>query len=175
MKNLFLIVLMISCVHMKATAQNSKKEAKELKKEEQYQDLLKLIDTQQYAFRGSKANTQKGRQIDLTTRGNSLVIDNDKAAADMPYFGRAYSGGYSSSDGGIKFDGAMDTYDVNKNDKKRKVTIKFKVKGTDDNFTCTLTVFGLNSASLSVTCNKRQAISYTGMISELEEEKSKEE
>ena len=44
---------------MNATAQESKKEAKERKKEEQYQDILKLIDTQQYAFRGSKANPQK--------------------------------------------------------------------------------------------------------------------
>ena len=101
---------------MNATAQDSKKEAKELKKEEQYQDLLKLIDTQQYAFRGNKANPQQGRQIDLTTRDNFLGIDKDNAHADMPYFGRAYSGGYSPDGGGIDFDGQMEGYNVNKND-----------------------------------------------------------
>ena len=173
MKNLFLIVFLFSCIHMNVTAQNSKKEAKELKKEEQYQELLKLIDTQQYAFRGSKANPQKGRQIDLTTRSNFLRIDKGNAVADMPYFGRAYSGGYSSSDGGIKFDGHMESFDVSNNDKKRRVTIKFKVKGTDDTYNCTLTVSGFNSASLSVISNKRQSISYTGAISALDEEKSK--
>jgi len=89
----------------------------------------------------------------------------------MPYFGRAFSGGYSSSDGGIKFDSNMKTYDVTKNDKKRRITIKFEVKGTDDTYKCTLIVSGLNSASLSVISNKRQSISYTGMISELEKEK----
>ena len=92
----------------------------------------------------------------------------------MPYFGRAYSGGYSSSDGGIIFDGPMETYDVSTNDKKRRVTIKFKVKGTDDTYTCTLTVSGINNASLSVISNKRQSISYTGYLSESSEEKTKD-
>lgn len=174
MKNVLIITIILFALQLTSNAQDSKKEAKELKKEEQYQDLLKVIDTKQYAFQGRKANTQKGRQIDLTTRGNSLVIDNDKATAALPYFGRAYSGGYSSSDGGIKFDSVMEMYDVDKNEKKRKVTIKFKVKGTDDTYSCTLTVSGINTASLSVISNKRQAISYTGMISELVEEKEKE-
>ena len=93
----------------------------------------------------------------------------------MPYFGRAYSGGYSTGGAGIEFNGQMESYDVNKNDKKRRVTIKFKVKGKDDSYACTLTVSGLNSASLSVSSNKRQTISYNGEISELEEEKSKKE
>jgi hypothetical protein len=173
MKNLCLIVILISCIQLSSIAQNSKKEAKELKKEEQYQELLKLVDSQQYAFQGSKANPQQGRQIDLTTRNNFLRIKNGNAHADMPYFGRAYSGGYSTSDGGVKFDGPMENYEETKNDKKRRVTIKFKVKGIDDTFSCTLNISGINSASLSVISNKRQSISYTGAISELQEEKEK--
>jgi hypothetical protein len=74
----------------------------------------------------------------------------------------------------MKFDGPMETYDVSANDKKRRITIKFKVKGSDDTYTCTLTVSGINNASLSVISNKRQSISYTGSVSELHEEKSKE-
>lgn len=173
MKKLHLILFFLLCFQLTSIAQNSKKEAKELKKEEQYQNLLKLVDSKQYAFQGRKANPQKGPQVDLTTRSNFLRIDKEKAAADMPFFGRAYSGGYSSSDGGIKFDGHMESYDVSKNDKKRRVIIKFKVKGVDDTFTCTLTVSGINSASLSVISNKRQSISYTGAISDLPEEKEK--
>jgi len=160
---------------MSAIAQKSKKETKELEKEEQYQSLLNLINTQQYAFRGSKANPQKGTPIDLTTRDNFLRIKDNNASAYLPYFGRAYSGGYSTSDGGVKFDGQMEDYEVNKNDKKRRVTIKFKVKGSNDNFTCTLTISSLNSASLSIISIKRQSISYTGSISELPEENSKKE
>lgn len=89
----------------------------------------------------------------------------------MPYFGRAYSGGYSSSDGGIKFDGMMENYDVQQNDKKRRITVKFKVKGTDDTYNCTLSISSMESASLSISSNKKQAISYTGFIQELSDKK----
>ncbi len=149
---------------MHATAQNSNKEAKELKKEEQYQALLKLIDTQQYAFRASKAQPQKGGQIDLTSRDNFLDINKGNAAAKMPYFGRAYSSSMSTG-GGINFDEQMESYEVSRNDKKRRIIIKFKVNATYDNYNCTLTVTGLNSASLSVISNKRQTISYIGAVS----------
>jgi hypothetical protein len=167
-------LFLLSCIYINTTAQVSKKEARELKKEEQYQGLLELINSEQYAFRGNKANPQKGPQIDLTTRDNFLRIDKGVASADLPYFGRAFSGGYSSA-GGVVFDGQMETYDVNKNDKKRRISIKFKVKGKDDTYTCTLTVSGKDNASLSVISNKRQSISYTGMIFELKEEESQEE
>jgi hypothetical protein len=120
-------LFLFSSIYINATAQNSKKEARELKKEEQYQGLIKLIDSQQYAFRGNRANPQKGPQVDLTTRDNFLRIDKEIAAADIPYFGRAFSAGYSSG-GGVVFDGPMENYDVDKNDKKRRITIKFKVK-----------------------------------------------
>ena len=170
-KSIFPLILVL-CICFSSNAQNSKKEDKELQKEENYQSMLELLHTEHYGFRGSKANPQKGRQIDLTTRSNQMVIENGSAAAELPYFGRAYSGGYSTSDGGIKFNGKMESYDVTKNEKKRKVIIKFKVKGTDDTYGCTLTVTGLNSAFLSIVSNKRQPISYTGIIHEIDQEKT---
>jgi hypothetical protein len=168
-------LFMFSFVYIPSIAQDVKKDVKKIKKEEQYQDLLRLINTQQYAFRGDKALPQSGPQIDLTTRDNFLRIDGENAVAYLPYFGRAYSAGYSSGDGGVEFDGPVETFDVNKNDKKRRITIDFEVKGSDDTFRCTLTVSGNRSASLTVISNKRQAIRYTGVISELAEEKSQAE
>ena len=149
--------------------QNSKKEAKEQKKEEQYQQIIELVQSESYAFEGRKANPQKGPQVDLTTRSNFLRIDSGNATADMPFFGRAYSGGYSSSDGGIKFDGLMEAYDVQYNEKKKRLTIKFEVKGSDDTYKCTLSISNLSNALLNVTSNKRQAISYTGIVKEISE------
>lgn len=149
--------------------QNSKKEDKEKKKQEHYEQIQALVESGKYEFIGRKANPQKGRQIDLTTRSNFLRISSEKASADMPYFGRAYSGGYSSSDGGIKFDGPMENLEVQQNDKKRRVIIKFKVKGTVDMYTCTLSISSLENSSLSVSSNKKQGISYTGTIKELKE------
>lgn len=151
-------------------AQNSKKEAKEKKKQEQYEKIRSLVQSGKYEFIGRKANPQSGRQIDLTTRSNFLRINGENAAAEMPFFGRAYSGGYSSSDGGIKFDGPMEDFDIQQNDKKRRVVIKFKVRGTGDTYSCTLSISSMESASLSVSSNKKQGISYTGVIQELSDE-----
>ena len=89
----------------------------------------------------------------------------------MPYFGRAYRAGYSTSDVGVKFDGPMESYQVNQNDKKHRITINFNIKVPDDTYRCTLTVSSMNSASLSVISDRRQIIRYTGVISELTEGK----
>ena len=175
MKKLLLIVFLISFIHINATAQESKKEAKERKKEEQYQQILEIVNTQYYGFQADKAITQKGRNINLAGRGNSLVVEHDKSAASLPYFGRAYSGGYSSSDSGIDFNGVMETYEVDRNEKKHKVTIKYSIKGVDDHFKCTLIVSGVDNASLSVVSNRRQSISYNGSISEVVKENKEKE
>ena len=171
MKNLIILFSLMLATGLTSMAQNSKKEAKEQKKEEQYQQIIELVQSESYEFEGRKANPQKGPQVDLTTRSNFLRVDSGNATADMPYFGRAFSGGYSSSDGGIKFDGPMEAYDVQNNEKKRKLIIKFEVKGSDDTYKCTLSISSLSSASLSVTSNKRQVISYTGTVKELSEAK----
>jgi hypothetical protein len=151
MKNLFLTSLLLIAFLTSANAQNSKKEEKEKRKEENYQQIIDLVLSENFEFVGRNANPQGGRQIDLSTNQNFMRINKQNASADMPYFGRAFNVGYSSSDGGIKFDGPMEAYDVQKNDKKHKITIKYKVKGANDTYSCTLTISGLESASRLVT------------------------
>ncbi len=166
-KHIFIALLLCS---ISAFAQNSKKEAKEQKRETEYQQIAELIDSKQFEFIAQKANAQKGAMIDLTSRPNFMRVTNNTSEADMPYFGRAYSAGYSSSDGGIQFNGPIDGYEVQKNDKKRKVIVRYRVKGTDDTFDCTLTISGQENASFSVTSNKKQGISYLGSIRKITEE-----
>jgi len=166
MKTLYLATIIMLSMMLSAVAQNSKKEEKKRQKEEQYQAVLNLVASGKFDFFARKANTQKGRQVDLTTRGNYLRIDGESASADMPYFGRAFSAGYSNSDGGINFDGQMEEHEVEQNDKKQRVLIKFKVRSPDDTFSCALTIYSIQSATLSVTSNKRQAISYNGEMTD---------
>ena len=160
------LVFFAGCLH----AQTSKKEAKELKKQAQYEQITRLVDERQFEFIGRKANTQKGRQVDLTTNPNFVRIHGENAHGDMPYFGRAFSDGYSTSGGGINFDGPMDNLDIQKNDKKRRITMKFNVRGSDDAYKCTINISGMESASLYVNSNKKQGITFTGIIKPLEEE-----
>jgi len=160
MKYLILIPFVFIVFGESANAQDAKKE----KRAYEYKEMTELIDGEKFEFIGRKANPQRGPQIDLTTRTNYLTIQSGDASADMPYFGRAYSGGYSSSDGGIKFNGPMESYNVKKNDSKYRITIKFKVKGLDDTYNCTLTISSLENATLSITSNNKAVISYFGSI-----------
>ncbi len=169
MKNYIALFSIIYFISIAAFAQESKQEAKERKKKEEYEKILDLVKSENFEFIARKANPLKGRQIDLTTRQNFLRIEKENASAEMPYFGRAFSGGYSSSDGGIKFDAPMDNYNFQQNDKKRRVTISFKVKGDGDIYNCTLTVSSMESTSLSVTSNTKQGISYNGLLKEITE------
>ena len=163
------LVIMLSFLSIAVLAQETKQEKRQAK----YEAALSLINSENFEFIAQRANPPKVRSIDLTTNPNFLRIKSDKGSADMPYFGRAYSGGYSGSDGGIKFDGPFESYDVTKNDKKQRIVIKFKVKGSGDTYNCTLSISSLESAYLSVISNNRQGISYDGYIREIQEGKKK--
>ena len=170
MKKLCLTLSIISIFALSSIAQNSRKAEKNKQRDEQYNLALQLIDAGKYEFNGRRAITQKGRSIDLTTRSNFLRINDNKAMADMPYFGRAFSGGYSTTDGGVNFDGSMEEVDIQKNQKKRRIQVRFKVRGSDDTYTCSLAVNGPETATLSVSSNKRQTITYNGTLRPLGDE-----
>lgn len=148
-------------------AQDKKQE----RKQADYAELTALIDGGKYEFVARRAMPTGTRQIDLTTNPNFLRINKGNGEADMPYFGRAFSAGYSSSDGGIEFDGPLEALEIEKNDKKMRVSVKFKVKGEDDTYTCNLTINSMDNASLNVISNKKQSIGYTGYIQKLKAEK----
>jgi hypothetical protein len=166
MKQYSITLALIMLFYIGTLAQASKEDQKEQKKQERYQKIIELVESGQYEFNGQKANPQSGRQIDLTTRANFLRVDGTNAAAEMPYFGRAYNGvAYTGGDGGINFDGPMEDYAVQLNDKKRRITVTFSVRSNNDNFRCRLTITSPDNATLLVTSNNRQSISYSGSIS----------
>jgi len=171
MKKIILLSSILIGLYFTAVGQESKKEAKFNKKKAQYQEVLDLIQTKKYEFIGRRATAQRGTPIDLTTRTNYVRIHNANANAEMPYFGRAYSGGYSNSDGGIKFNATMENYQFTQDDKKMKAMIKFKVKGEGDTYNCTFSISSLDNVSLSIISNNKQGISYTGFLNPLKEEK----
>ena len=142
-------------------------EKKENRKLADYSEITVLVEGDEYEFIARKANPTGGRQIDLTTNPNFLRISRGNGEAAIPYFGRAFSAGYSSSDGGIEFDGPLQALEIEKNDKKMRVSVKFKVKGEDDTYTCNLTITSMDNASLNVLSNKKQSIGYTGYVQKL--------
>ena len=164
-------ICLIFALSITVLAQNEKNENKNQKKERQYREIKTLIQSNKYLFKAMKAIPGKGNMVDLSNRQNFLKIDGEKATASMPYFGRAYSAGYNTGNGGIDFDGNMENYEVRYNDKKMRVNVNFKIKGKKDNYTCSLTISSRENVSLAITSFNKQAISYRGSIEEIIEDK----
>lgn len=152
-------------------AQDSKKESKNQQKAEQYEVIKELVHAGEFEFKAIRATPQKGSQINLTTRANYLKVSGGNVNADMPYFGVANNAAYANNDGGVMFDGAPEKYQVDENDKKLRVIIKFSVKGKGEIFNCILTIASKDNATLSVTSNIRSAITYSGAVTVLKNNK----
>ena len=95
---------------------------------------------------------------------------NDSAQADLPFFGTAGSVAYSAESGGILFDGIMEGFNLNVNEKKNRINLSFGVKTGRDKYNCIFTITGESSVSLGITSNLRSQISYDGRISVIKKE-----
>jgi len=99
-----------------------------------------------------------GSQYDLTIKKDSIV-------AYLPYYGRAYTATMNPDDAGIKFKTKDFTY-TNTKKKKGGWTITIIPKDVKDSQKMILDVSESGYATLSVTNNNRQPISFYGYISE---------
>ncbi|MBA4196674.1 MAG: hypothetical protein C0459_03875 [Chitinophaga sp.] len=121
-------------------------------------------------------------QTMLPQSGSSRMIDSyydlkitkDKIICSLPYFGRAYSVNIGSTTGPLDFTATDFSYDAKPTKKGNATEIKIvpaKTANTDVN-TMILTVFDNGNATLQVTFNNRQAISYNGNVKALKAEKN---
>ena len=123
-------------------------------------EIQQMFDTKNFIFRAETANPQSGRTRQLTQEYD-LTISRDKIICFLPYYGRAYSAPVSS-EGGIKFTSIDFNYDVKKTKKGWEITIT--PKDVTDVHQMYLTAFTNGRATLQVTSNSRQNISFNGYV-----------
>ena len=140
-----------------AYAQNNKTE----KAKVQAVQVEKSIQSGKYEIKANQANPMSGRVWHLTS-DYSVRISGDSTYVYLPYFGRAYSAPYNG-EGGIKIENLMDSYKVDSK-KEKEFSINFNAKGTNDTYLFSIKVWTNGNASINVTCNNRQAISYFGKL-----------
>jgi len=169
-KTILVILLTLVLVPITAQTKAEKKEMKEKKAEEEYAATKELINSGNYKFEATWANTLNGRKIDLTTNPNYLKIKDTNADIYLPYFGEVHTPVAPGGDGGIIFIGQVESYKVDFNIKKQKVIIRFSGKAKNEFFDFTLTVFRNGGSNLNVNSNFRKRISYDGRTSELKKE-----
>jgi hypothetical protein len=148
--------------------EKSRKEIKAERKLEQQKQTEAMMNAKEFVFIGKTAMPQGGRSVNLTTNSNYVKFHPDRIESDMPFYGRAYSGG----DTGMEFDGKPEEYTITK--AKKNYQIEAVVKGEHDTYKILLSVGFEGSASLSIISNNRSSISYSGDISAPEKPKEKQ-
>ena len=92
----------------------------------------------------------------------SAKIHNDTIDCYLPFYGRAYSAGYGSTDGPFTFKLPINNYTMEES--KKGYMVKFDVKNKNDNINYTFQIGETGSTTLSLTSTNRQSISYYGNL-----------
>ncbi|HRV53967.1 MAG TPA: DUF4251 domain-containing protein [Mangrovimonas sp.] len=166
MKKAVLLLTFLVLVGQTSIAQ-SKKELKEKEKLEKYTAVKELINSNSFVFKADDALTQKGRRISLNTSDNLLTVHQSNVEADLPYFGVVQFAS-TTSESGVQFNCEAKNYQVEFNDKKQKISVKFSASNKNEYYDLYLTVSGSGYTTLSINSNRRSTISYNGKISKVE-------
>lgn len=125
-------------------------------------EIQQMIDTKNFIFKAETANPQSGRTRQLTQEYD-LTVSGDKIICFLPYYGRAYNAPVSS-EGGIKFTSIDFSFEIKNVKKGWEITMK--PNDVTDVHQMYLTVFTNGRATLEVTSNNRQNISFNGHVVE---------
>ncbi|HEX7845623.1 MAG TPA: DUF4251 domain-containing protein [Chitinophagaceae bacterium] len=123
-----------------------------------------LIESQNYIFKAQSVFPDRG-QLSQLTADYDLAVSKGSVNAWLPFFGRAYSSSYNTTDGGIKFNSTDFEHTVKKG-KKNRWEITIKPKDAPDVQYLYLTVFENKRATLQVISTNRESISFNGYIIE---------
>ena len=124
-----------------------------------------LIQTKRYVFE-ARTVSPIGRPTRQLTSYYDLTISGDSVISVLPYFGRAYVAPLSAADGGIRFTSTDFDYETRPR-RKGGWNIKITPKDVNTVQQMNLTVSANGQASLQVTSNNRQPISFMGVITEV--------
>lgn len=103
-------------------------------------------------------------RIDIGGSGYYIKVAGDSVAATLPYYGERQMGGGYNSDSGIIFNGLAENLEISKDDSKQRYTIKFRIDGSSENYSVTISVLNNLSSTSTVSSSNRNAISYSGKV-----------
>ncbi len=141
----------------------SKKEIRKEKASKEFKETLELITSRTFVFEADYVNTSLIGQKNLLSPPNTLEIRNDSAFCELPFFGRAYYVN-PSEPGGLRFEETIYDWKMNVIERKMRVTLSFIANKPNDWFQCTLTVTGNKNATLTVSSQNRETLSFWGTI-----------
>ncbi len=120
------------------------------------------VEAKKYTFVAQTAIPMRGRTVQLTSLYD-LKITGDSVIAGLPYYGRAYSAPINPSDNGINFTSV--SFDYKSTYRKKRWEISIKPKDMQSVSEMNLIIYSNGRATLQVTSNNRQPISFNGVLS----------
>jgi hypothetical protein len=132
------------------------------KKIDEYNQLKNRIESKQFYFHTQSATTQKGKTIQLTSE-YFLKLNNDSLQADLPYYGRAYSAPYGSTDQALLFKTTEFKYSADST-KKGGWNILIEPKNVSGISKINMSVTSTGYCTTHIISNTRSAISFYGTI-----------
>jgi hypothetical protein len=161
MKCIYLLRLLLPFCILLSTAVSAQS-TKEDKKKAKQEQLAAQIEARHFTFNAQSATSARGRTRQLTG-SNTLVVHGDSLDAYLPYFGRAYSATPGDTHGGINFSSTSFSYDAQPA-KNGGWTISIKPEDEKDASSMQLSISRDGYATLQVTSNNRQMISFYGQV-----------
>ena len=153
-------IFLSSCSASTSTAKKEKAAA-------DFEQTTALIESGSYQFTIRSASPSGGKTIQITSY-YALKANEGNYEAYLPYFGKAYSGGYGNS-GGIEFNGEPKDLQISRNEKKNEISVNFTIKAEKDSYTVKLNVGSSGYGTMVISSQKRQTISYSGLAGELKD------
>jgi hypothetical protein len=162
MKARILLMLIFSVITITSFSQATRKGSRAAAEEFRKSQVEALINSRTFVFHARMAIPSAGKSVDLTTYRSYVSFSPDLIESSLPFFGRAYSGVGYGNDTGMHFSGSPEDFLVQK--KNKNYQINTSVQGEQDHYRLTLTISYGGTASLTITSNNRESISYTGDI-----------
>jgi hypothetical protein len=124
--------------------------------------LAELIQQNRFVFKAETASPMTGR-FRMLTSDYDLRITKDSLVSYLPYFGRAYTANIGSNQSPLDFVSTNFTSNTEVNKKGRWI-ITLQPRDNDNVREMILDISPSGHASLTVTSNNRQPISFNGSI-----------
>ena len=125
------------------------------------QEIKELVLSKDFAFKVDNVVPMSGNSRIITSYYDLQLIK-DSIAVYLPYFGRAYSATFGNTEGGVRLNGSNFDYKIKE---RRKGGWEITIRPQDPEIReMNLTISREGYASLNVTSNNRQPISYNGRI-----------
>lgn len=127
--------------------------------------IQRMLDTKTFVFKAQTALPLRGQVLQLTSEYD-MRLAGDTLIAFLPYFGRAFSAPMSTTEGGINFTTTSFGYNVQPKKRNKGWNVVLTPTDARDTRQLMLNVNKSGFATLLVTSNNRQPISFNGYVTD---------